>query len=47
MPGIISDPPIEYWVLQNKIQRNRTIQRIRNNIVKERGRYYNKLRDRR
>lgn len=44
MPGMVTDFPIEYWLIKNKIEKNKKVQRIRNEIVKERRRHINKIR---
>jgi len=47
MPGMIPEFPIEYWILKSKIEKNEKVQRIRNEIIKERTRNLNRQRKQR
>ena len=41
MPGLYH--PIEYWLIKYQIEKNKMIQCRRDKIVKERSKYFNKL----
>ena len=44
MPGMVPDYPIEYWILKSRINKNKKVQRIRDEIIKDRRKYFNRQR---
>ena len=47
MPGMLSGFPIEYWVIQDQIDKKKIVQRSRKKITNECRKYFNRLKKQR
>jgi hypothetical protein len=44
MSGLIPEIVYDYWIIRHQIEKNKSVQRIRNTMIKERSKHLNRLR---